>query len=301
MNGPVVVGVDGSDEAIAAVAWAADEAATRRVPLRVVTATLRPLVRMPAGHYPIQYQQPLLTETVRLLDRAELAARSRQPSLPVSGEAVPTTPTDLLVSESRHAELVVTGARGAGGFAGLLVGSVTAVLVNFAHCPVAVVRRPVGGGAAGGSAGPTGGVADGPVVVGVDGGRTGAPALDFAFAAADRAGTALVALHTWSDVPVSAPRTAPGWAVDWEQVRADEERLLAESLAGYQQEHPDVTVERVVAHDRPVRALLARAAQARLLVVGTHGRGGFPGMLLGSTSHALLHHCPCPLVVVRGR
>ncbi|HEY3263439.1 MAG TPA: universal stress protein, partial [Pseudonocardiaceae bacterium] len=77
----------------------------------------------------------------------------------------------------------------------------------------------------------------------------------------------------------------------------DERRLLAERLAGWQQEDPDVPVERVLTRDRPVRSLL-QVAQTAQLVVGSRGRCGFAGMLLGSTSHALIHHCPCPLVVV---
>jgi nucleotide-binding universal stress UspA family protein len=82
-------------------------------------------------------------------------------------------------------------------------------------------------------------------------------------------------------------------------VQDDEQRLLAERLAGWQQEYPDVAVARVVTRDRPVRSLLQAAGAAQLVVVGSRGRGGFAGMLLGSTSHALTYHCPCPLVVVR--
>jgi nucleotide-binding universal stress UspA family protein len=86
---------------------------------------------------------------------------------------------------------------------------------------------------------------------------------------------------------------------DWEAVHEDERRLLAERLAGWQHEFPDVKVAQLVTKDRPVRSLLDAAQTAQLLVVGSRGRGGFTGMLLGSTSQALLHHCPCPVAVVR--
>jgi nucleotide-binding universal stress UspA family protein len=133
----------------------------------------------------------------------------------------------------------------------------------------------------------------------VDGSPGSTPALRYAFDAASRLGAPLVTLHTWLDVPVDAPRGEPVWTVDWERVENDEHRLLAERLAGWQEEYPDVKVQRVVTRDRPVRSLLDAAEAAQLVVVGSRGRGGFTGMLLGSTSHALIHHCPCPLVVVR--
>ena len=100
-----------------------------------------------------------------------------------------------------------------------------------------------------------------------------------------------------------ARRPAGEWHryLDWDAVHEGERRLLAERLAGWQQEFPDVKVTRVVTRDRPVRSLLEAAHTAQLLVVGSRGRGGFSGMLLGSTSHALLHHSPCPVAVVRDR
>lgn len=287
---PVVVGVDGSAFALTAVDWAADEAVRRGARLRVVHANLWPTVRMPAGHYPIEYQQPLLEHSRQVVDTAVAAATRRQPRLAVTSALVPTTSVDLLISESGKAQLVVLGARGLGGFPGLLAGSVAVAVSGHAHCPVAVVRSHSAEAEL-----PT----DGPIVVGVDGSDRSRPALRYAFDAASRSGAPLVALHTWLDVAVDAPRGHPIWLIDWDQVRDDEERLLAERLAGWQQDYPDVKVHRVVARDRPVRSLLDAADTARLVVVGSRGRGGFGGMLLGSTSHALIHHCPCPLVVVR--
>lgn len=109
-------------------------------------------------------------------------------------------------------------------------------------------------------------------------------------------GAPLVAVHVWSDVAVDE-WFAPG--AGWEAIRVDEERVLAERLAGWEAKYPDVSVERVVARDRPVRFLVEHGARAQLIVVGSRGRGGITGMLIGSTSRALLHCAPCPVLVVR--
>lgn len=287
---PVVVGVDGSESALVAVRWAADEATRRGARLQIAHANLWPTVRMPAGHYPIEYQQPLLERSRQLLATAVRTARERQPGLEISSALVTTTPIDLLVAESGTAQLLVLGALGVGGVIGLLAGSVAIGVVSHAHCPVAVIRGKVLD---------TAPPSEGPVVVGVDGSVAGVPALRYAFDAASRLGAPLVAVHTWSDVAIDAPRGEPVWTIDWDQLQQEEQRVLAERLAGWQEEYPDVKVHRVVAKDRPVRALLEAAEAAQLVVVGSRGRGGFTGMLLGSTSHALAHHCPCPLVVVR--
>jgi nucleotide-binding universal stress UspA family protein len=287
---PVVVGVDGSESARMAAVWAADEAARRHARLRIVHANLWPTVRQPAGHYPIQYQQPMLEHGRKLIQDAVDAAKRRHPGLVVTDELVMALPVDLMLAESGNAQLVVLGSRGLGGFTGLLLGSVGVAVAAHGRCPLVVVRGHD-------PQGPP--PAEGPVVVGVDGSPHDTPALRFAFEAADWRGAPLIAVHTWSDVPLDA--SAGEWHrhLDWDAIQEGERRLLAERLAGWQQEFPDVKVTQQVSRDRPVRSLLDAAQTAQLLVVGSRGRGGFTGMLLGSTSHALLHHCPCPIAVVR--
>ena len=112
-------------------------------------------------------------------------------------------------------------------------------------------------------------------------------------------GCPLTAVMCWQDFMVESAYSASRFTVDWGQVEADEQRLLAQRLAGWQEKYPDVAVHRVVLRDRPVRALLRYGAEAQLVVVGSHGHGGFAGMLLGSTSQALVYHAPCPLAIVR--
>ena len=86
---------------------------------------------------------------------------------------------------------------------------------------------------------------------------------------------------------------------EWAEVEKEQAELLTERLAEFQEKYPEVQVKKVIARDRPVRALSEASEGAQLLVVGSHGRGGFKGMLLGSTSRALLQSAPCPMMVVR--
>lgn len=284
--GAVVVGVDGSDTAHRAVRWGAAEAGRRHLPLRLVTA-FGWTAEYPAGHPRPgeRYREVLLDRTRRMLVRAAEAAERQVPGIVVEQELVVGPPIAVLASEARDARLVVIGDRGLGGVTGLLVGSVAVALAAHAACPVAVVRGDV-----------TEPDAALPVVVGVDGSPTSEAALAYAYDAAATRGVPLVAVHTWWDVMID-PAMAP--LLDWEAIEVDERVLLAERLAGWAEKYPDVTVQRIVARDRPARALLEQAAHAQLVVVGSRGRGGVAGLVLGSVGHALLHRAPCPVIVVR--
>jgi nucleotide-binding universal stress UspA family protein len=108
-----------------------------------------------------------------------------------------------------------------------------------------------------------------------------------------------LAVHTWLDVELGGAWTPLPSIVDWAEVHANEERVLAERLAGWQEKYPTVEVQRMVSKDRPARALLRRAENAQLVVVGSRGRGALLGLGLGSVSQKLLHHSPCPVAVIR--
>jgi nucleotide-binding universal stress UspA family protein len=237
---------------------------------------------VPDGH-----RQAMLDLARRWVRGAGSAARAAAPGVEVVERVVVGEPASVLIGESRHAREVVVASRGLDGPVADLVGSTALRVAQQAGCPVVVIRTSAVGDP------------EGPVVVGVDGSAGGDAAVEFALEHAARCEAPLVAVHTWSDVRISEPEGTVWRTFDWTAVAAEQERLLAERLAGWPDKYPDVEVRRVVTRDRPVRRLLEAATGARLLVVGSRGRGGLRGMLLGSTSQSLLYVAPCPLAIVR--
>lgn len=291
-KGAVVVGIDGSDSARLAVEWAANAAMKRKEPLLLVSTYAIPQFLYAEGMLPPQELfDDLERETREKIDDAESIARRIAPDLRMSFEIREGSAIDLLLELSRDAAMIVMGSRGLGGLSGMVMGSVSASVVSHAHCPVVVVREDNH-------------LTDdnryGPIVVGVDGSPVSEQATAVAFREAAARDAELVAVHTWMDMQVQASLAGLSAAEEqWSVIEEEQQQVLAERLSGYATEYPDVKVTRIVTRDRPVRALVEAAANAQLLVVGSHGRGGFKGMLLGSTSRALLQSSPCPLMVVR--
>ncbi|WP_312880050.1 universal stress protein [Actinokineospora xionganensis] len=282
---PVLVGVDGSASAIAATRWAAAEAARRKVPLHIVNVYTWPISGYPealiAGHDLLASMKKV---SAGVLDEARAAAESAAPEVAVTVTSHGGDTVSHLRSLSKKASLLVVGSRGLGGFSGLLLGSVAVGLTAHAQCPVIVVR---------------GEPEEGPVVVGVDGSPVSEAAIAFAFEEASALGADLVAVHAWHDSPL-VDVFEKGYAslyLDTAAVNAEE--LLAQRLAGWQEKYPDVSVTRVAPRGRAAKVLMEHAKGARLLVIGSRGRGGLTGLTLGSTSQALIHHAPCPLALLR--
>lgn len=282
---PIVVGVDGSPPSSEAVRWGVAEAILRSAPLLLLAC----VSYRGAESLPLVGAE-LRARAERDLTAATELARAHDPRgvVHIQTELHWQYAPAVLVDRSESARMIVLGRRGLGEFTGGLIGSVTSAVARHAHCPVAVIE----------GAPPSleeGGV--GPVVVGVDGSANSEPAIALAFEESALRRTPLIALHAWSDQDLSTLPLETG-PDRWKAVAESEQALLGESLTGCTQQYPDVAVQQVLVRDRPVRHLLAQAEEAQLLVVGTRGRGGFKGMTLGSTSAALLHTAPCPLIVV---
>ncbi|MGY1633473.1 universal stress protein [Geodermatophilus sp. SYSU D01186] len=284
---PVLVGFDGSDASRAAASLATTEARLRHAPLRLVHALSWPLGGVAAATD--QDPEPgtvLQSGAEAVLRDAAAGAAEALGADRVSWSVVPGDPVEVLQAASAEAQLLVVGSRGVGGVAGLLVGSTASGVVANPPCPVVVLpdetdvvvsRRTS-------------------VVVGVEGRRRDDAVLAFAFAEAAARGTDLVAVHAWQDAVLETSFQSMGPLVDWAGVRADEERVLAETLAGWREKEPDLTVREVVVRERTARALVAVSLTAQLLVVGHRHRRPFAR--LGSTTHGVLHRAGCPLAVV---
>jgi nucleotide-binding universal stress UspA family protein len=285
----IVVGVDGSPPSKVAVDWAAREAAMRNVPLTLVhiipTVRMWPEVPTPpelARHFDEQGQD-FLKDGRRVAEEA----MSGSDAIEVDTKLLKGAVLPSLVDLSKDAEMVVVGCRGLGAIGRRLLGSVSSGLVHHAHCPVAVIHDedPL----------MTYPVAQAPVVVGIDGSPASESATAIAFDEASRRGVELVAVHAWSDITVYE---FPD--VEWlARVKQQAEETLAERLAGWQERYPDVSVRRIVARDRPSHELVEQSESAQLVVVGSHGRGGFAGMLLGSVSAAVAESARMPVIVAR--
>ena len=285
----ILVGVDGSAGSDRAVRWAAALAVQRDFALHVFHALefTKPNFYLGEVDGNGVMEKAVGENGERIVRDAVTVARSVDEHVAVTTEISTQPSVPILIGRSHSARMIVLGHTGRGGFAGMLVGSTASAVVSHAHCPVAVIR--------GTSSIP----AIGPVVVGLDGSPTSEMAIAAAFDEASFRAVPLVAVHAWSDVTYDDTHGTARFPSAWKSLEDDELLLLAQRLAGWQEKYPDVEVRRELVRDRPRHALLGWSGQAQLLVVGSRGRGGFRGMLLGSTSQALVRHAQCPVLVVR--
>lgn len=270
--GPVVVGVDPSDCAREAADWAADLAAAWGAALQLVH---------------VVPEQPVITEVPPWLGELQDAARRTGAGSPRADILWGVT-ADVLAGEAVGARMLVLGSYGEGAGSGMLAGALALGLLDRVTCPVAVVR------------GLTPGVPpprSGAVIVGVDGSPAGRAALEFAAGTAGSVNAPLVAVHTWVDVVNGIHGAARRHEVP-ATLAAEGGALLEAELDALAGLYPDLPVERDLVVDTPVRALLDRARDARLIVVGHRGHDTGAGMLHGSTSRALVEFAPCPVVVI---
>ncbi len=292
VSAPVVVGVDGSGHADLAVDWAAGMAAQRGRELHIVHAL--DLNRLQLGLGSLDSPAAVLPAVARergaeLVERSAQRVRSVLPGLRISTAVVDGDPARALVHASASAYAVVLAAHGTNRLAHHFGATVSAVAAH-AIGPVLVVRTDPH---------EVNRVHDeGPVVVGVDGGPVSEAAIGAAFEEAAERGSELVAVHVCRDVYYGQFAEDPHILYSAPEVEVRERAVLAERLAGWQEKYPDVPVTRQVALADPGVVLLDSSRSAQLLVVGSRGRGAVLGTLLGSTSHALVQHAWCPVMVV---
>ncbi|ULE33422.1 universal stress protein [Mycobacterium sp. IDR2000157661] len=289
-GGPVVVGVDGSDQAVSATRWAAAIASKLNAPLHIVHA------EPPSGHnfsdtiaaIRAAEMSALQEAGPAILEAAERAAGAHNSDLPITSTQRPDPVDEALVDLSRQARMIVLGCGDVSVGAALLVGSTTVAVASHAMCPVVAWRGDV--------VTPT----DRPIAVGVGGDDDSKVAIGAAFELAERLNVGVVAVHAWSTRRPPSEVAIPLF-IDWDAVAADERKNLMEALAPWRRRYPGVDVNAVVKREKPSDVLLRHSGDAQLVVVGSRGRGLISGTLLGSTGLNLLHHSPIPTMICRSQ
>lgn len=293
-NKPVVVGIDGSAAALDAVRWAAREAMLHATRLTIVCCVDDDILALSDYPWPDRYYEQLKEHAQK--DLAEASAVAVSEILRADSDIA--VDTKMLLCDARiglqrfaaTAELLVVGAYGETRRVSGLLGSVAEAVSTHSGCRVAVVGEQLD------SVRET---MPNTVVVGVDGSTCSEQAVDVAFEEASLRNADLVAIHAWNFTKIQSVFRTDTPTLSWKETRTAEEAVLSESLAGHSDRYPDVAVTQQVLNSDPVGALRDAGDNACLLVVGSHGRGGFTGRLLGSTSRALLHTVTCPVLVAR--
>lgn len=286
--GRIVVGTDGSERAQKAVSWAAERALARKLPLLVVMIIPGPQVGRSFTAVNDAYEHQFKDRCIEKLDAEVERLRTDYPGLDISSELVEGYASYVLAQASKNAAEVVVGARGQHAPLKVkLLGGVSDAVVAHAHGPVAVITDEAHENP------------DGPVVVGIDESDEARAAAELAFEAADVRGVPLIVIHAWDYAMLGTP-----WEYDiWDESMTEIMSSLTEQIEGVfadiKQRYPNTQVELRVVDSSPAQALIDASLDAGLVVVGSRGRGGFTGLLLGSTSKRVLRDAHCPVIVTR--
>ncbi|MQS17134.1 universal stress protein [Streptomyces kaniharaensis] len=278
MNGPVVVGFDGSPESLAATEWAVREAQGRRCPLVLLRA------------WPWPTRDVVGSDETYHRAMAQLATREAELSalgtgFPVTSSHVRAEPAEALEEAGRRAALLVLGSRGLGAVHGFLVGSVSQEVLRRAACPVVLVRSGAG-------------EPDGAVLVGLDLAHPADEVLAFAFEAAAHREAPLRIVHAWSPPAGSEYMALDAIGGQEKDLSSIERTRLAEVLPPWRARYPHMDVTASLVRGHAAAVLVDAAATARLLVVGRRTRRMPLGAHLGPVAHAVIHHVRCPVAVV---
>ncbi|MCQ9134257.1 MULTISPECIES: universal stress protein [Streptomyces] len=287
MTGPITAGIDGTDESLAALAWAAREAVRRDLALRVVHAW-RFQPNAAADVADRAAQERWVRDAV---GRAATAVAERHPALSVTVDVEEGAPVESLVAAAAGSELLVLGSRGHGAVVGFLLGSVGRQVIAEAARPVVLVRA---------GDRPSAEVAGHEIVVGQQGEpEDSASALRFAFETAAARGAAVRAVRAWTLPPVFA--YSPGSLRLLDEaggLEPYEKKALAEALQPWRERFPDVPVVEHVEMGSAAEVLLSVSGRAQLMVVGRRAHRTAVGAWIGSVAYGVLHHADCPVAVV---
>lgn len=283
----ILLAVDGSAEAEAAIRWAAGEAVMRQVPVTLMHVVAPVVVSWPVA--PLQasiteWQEDNARHITEQAEKTFFASVGEAEPPAVNSEVLYGDVVKTLIDATEDSRMAVVGGRGMGLLGRRMLGSVSSGLIHHAHCPVAIVHADQAKAPDRTS----------PVLLGIDGSPASEGATALAFDEASRRGVELVALHAWSDIGV-----LPSLGMDWHKYEEEGREVLGERLAGWQEQYPDVEVRRRVVCNGPARWLIDESHQSQLVVVGSHGRGGFAGRLLGSVGSAVAQAAKAPVIVVR--
>lgn len=293
----IVVGIDGSDSSMAAARWAAHEAKLRKAELHlelaysVPTAYAGPGAMIPPDLYDMARDGAAMS-----LKQARDAVLAAEPGVVVTARSGMESAFVALREASRNADLVVVGSHGMGVVSETLLGSIAMRIATHAHSPVVVVRTDPHDGP------PVPPVAaDAPVMVGVDGSPESEVAISFALDEATIRGVGLVAVRTWDEEPLDGFLRVYPLEIDRNVMDEQERKLLDDQVQAWADKFPQVQITESIRRGQPAGALIRYAAEVApaLLVVGSRGRGGFAGLVLGSTSHELIAYATGPVAVVR--
>lgn len=281
MNKPIVVGFNGSAGSEAALTWALQRAGSYKLPVSIIYAVDD---RWMSPDF--QYHELIRQSGMDLLQKAQASAAEQAPDVKVDIQLRHGSGGSVLREVSKEASIVVVGEHDKHWMDGGPLTDRALQIVSASEIPAAVIPLKRGSG-------------DHGVVVGVDGSEESLQAVDFAAAEADRAGDELTVVLAFRRPArwIESQLPKSGLA---ETILEEDRIVLAESVAGLGDKYPDLIVHQKLEPDtEPAKALVEAAKDARLLVIGSRGRGGFSRMVLGSTAHAVLLNLPCPTIVTR--
>ncbi|MGC5615544.1 universal stress protein [Georgenia sp. Z1491] len=289
MTQDVVVGVDGSEISLGALEWAAAVAKVRGLGLHIVCAYRLPSYIASGRAGTVVIDEATVREGAQAVVE-DAAARVAHHGVPVRTTVDPGDPSGVLIELSKGARAVVCGTRGGGGFTDRLLGAVPSAVPAHAHSPAVVVPS----------------ARDEPFVpirriaVGVDGSPAARLAVTVALNLAESFGAEV---HAVAAVPLTAGASAMAWlpsTVDHEEILADV-RMSIDEVVDPLLDGRDITVHRRAVDGNPGVVLAEISEQVDLLAVGSRGRGGLAGLVLGSTSQGVLSHATCPVIVTPAR